>query len=254
VEGVYIEVEFMIKFLRASKCYISSKRASPDFTTFDFDAAEYALKDVDLQIEQGEFVFFCGPNGAGKTTLLKMINVMEKPTSGQVIIEGTSSADMSGRKVARLRRKIGMILQDLRLLKGRTVEENVRIVLEVSSTHRETHTARIVKILTYLDLLSKRDKYPPELSWGEQQKVSIARAIINHPTILLADEPTEKLDGAATDDIMTILRDVHLWGTTVLLASHDPDLKVTGAGRVVTLCDGEITSDVVLNTTTRDSR
>jgi len=237
----------MIKFLKASKYYNSSGLASPGITS-----AEFALKEVDLEIERGEFVFLCGPNGAGKTTLLKMINVMERPTSGQVTIDGISTTDMSTRKVARLRKTIGVILQDLRLLRHRTVEENVRLVLEVSNTHRETHTARLVKVLTYLDLLSKRDKYPYELSWGEQQKVSIARAIINHPTILLADEPTEKLDPSAAAEIMETLKDVNLWGTTVLLASHSPDLRVAGAGRVVSLCNGEIESDIVLKALSRD--
>jgi len=244
--------ESMIKFLKASKYYNSSGRVSPVLTSSDFTSAEFALEEVDLEIEQGEFVFLSGPNGAGKTTLLKMINVMERPTSGQVVIDGISTADMSTRKVARLRRKIGVILQDLRLLRHRTVEENVRLVLEVSNVHRETHTARLVKVLTYLDLLSKRDKYPYELSWGEQQKVSIARAIINHPTILLADEPTEKLDPSLAAEIMETLKDINLWGTTVLLASHNPGLRVPGAGRVVSLRNGKIESDTVLKTHARD--
>lgn len=221
----------MIEFQKVSKSYAPS---------------EFALRDVDLRIEQGEFVFLCGPNGAGKTTLLKLINVMEKPTSGEVVIDGTSSRSMRRKDIARLRRKIGVILQDLRLLRTRTVEENVRLALEVTDAHKDTHTAKLVKVLTYLDLLSKRDLYPSELSWGEQQKVSIARAIVNQPFILLADEPTEKLDDTASAEILEILRDVNLWGTTVILASHHTDLAVKGANRLVRLMRGVLERDATL--------
>jgi cell division transport system ATP-binding protein len=228
----------MIKFLNVSKSYGPSK---------------FALRDVDLQISQGEFVFLSGSNGAGKTTLLKLINVMERPTSGQVIIEGAPSDSMRRKKVALLRRKIGVIFQDIRLLRGRTVEENIRLALEVSGVHRDTHTAKLIKVLTFLNLLSKRDLYPPELSWGEQQRVSIARAIVNQPHILLADEPSEKLDSSTAIEILDTLRDVNLWGTTVILASHNPDLPVKGVSRVVDICEGKIEGDRTLSGHSADS-
>jgi cell division transport system ATP-binding protein len=228
----------MIQFLQASKSYNKN---------------QFALREVDLKISRGEFVFIHGPNGAGKTTLLKLVNVLEKPTSGEVILDGDTTAGMSRRKIAHLRRKTGVIFQDLKLLRGRTVEENVRIPLEVSGTPKSSHTVRLVKVLTYLDLLGKRDTFPEELSWGERQKVSIARAIINDPIILLADEPTEKLDRSTSEEIMETFREVHLWGTTVILASHDPDLPVKGVNRVVSLRSGELVDDVTVNNTAYDS-
>ncbi len=228
----------MIEFKKVSKSY---------------HPYEFALREVDLQISQGEFVFLSGQNGAGKTTMLKMIHVIERPTSGEVIIEGTPTHAMSRKNVSVLRRKTGVIFQDLRLLRGKTVEDNVRIALEVSDAHKDTYTSKLIKVLTFLDLLTKRDLYPYELSWGEQQRVSIARAIVNQPVVLLADEPTEKLDRDTSDEILETLRDVNLWGTTVILASHDPHLSVRGASRVVTLRDGTIESNVVLNNITPDT-
>jgi cell division transport system ATP-binding protein len=213
-----------------------------------YDSHEFALSDVNLRIEQGEFVFCTGPNGAGKTTLLRLISVMEKPTSGELFISGVSSRRMKRRHVARLRKCMGIILQDLRLLRQRTVEENVRLALEVAGVPRGSHTAKLMRVLTYLGLSTKRNLYPPELSWGEQQKVAIARAIVNTPQILLADEPTEKLDGGSEDEILDILKEVNLWGATVILASHDPLLPVKGATRVVSLHAGTIVSDVKVGT------
>jgi cell division transport system ATP-binding protein len=215
-----------------------------------YNSSEFALRDVDLEIGQGEFVFLTGPNGAGKTTLLKLMNVMERPTAGEVLIEGRSSSEMSRREVARLRRRVGMIFQEMRLLRDRDVEENVRIALEVSGVPRSAHGSKIVKVLTHLGLLSKRNARPTELSWGEQQKVAIARAIVNEPVLLLADEPTEKLDRDSALEILDILRDVNLWGTTVVLASHNPSLPVKGAGRVVRLEAGRIENDTVLEVPT----
>jgi cell division transport system ATP-binding protein len=219
----------MIEFRNVTKSY------GPD---------EFALRDVNLRIEQGEFIFFTGPNGAGKTTLLKLISVMERPTSGEVLIAGISSASMKRRHIARLRRKMGIILQDLRLLRQRTVEENVMLALEVAGAPRDSYPSKIMKVLTYLGLSAKRDLYPPALSWGEQQKVAIARAIVNNPQILLADEPTEKLDGSAAGEILEILREVNLWGTTVILASHDPLLPVRGTSRTVALDRAVVEKDV----------
>lgn len=212
--------------------------------TKNYGPHEFALRDVNLRIDQGEFVFVTGPNGAGKTTLLRLISVMEKPTSGEVQIGGVSSTSMKRRHVAHLRRRMGVILQDLRLLRQRTVEENVMLTLEVAGAPQDGRRAKIMKVLTYLGLSTKRGLYPPELSWGEQQKVAVARAIVNDPRILLADEPTEKLDGSAAGEILDILREVNLWGTTVILASHDPLLPVRGAGRLLALDMGIMKEDL----------
>jgi cell division transport system ATP-binding protein len=218
----------MIQFLKVSKQYGSS---------------DFALRDVDLAVSRGEFVFVTGPNGAGKSTLLKLICVMERPTSGEVIVEGVSSRAMRRRQVAALRRKTGVILQDLKLLADRTVEENVRLSLEITGAPKETRSQKLVRVLTPLGLLTKRNARPAELSWGQQQKVAVARAIVNQPVLLLADEPTEKLDGAAARTVLETLRDVHLWGTTVICASHNPSLPLEGVTRIVTLENGGIRND-----------
>ncbi len=218
----------MIQFLSVSKQYGSS---------------DFALRDVDLSISRGEFVFVTGPNGAGKSTLLKLICVMERPTSGEVLVEGVSTRAMRRRHVAALRRKTGVILQDMKLLHDRTVEENVRLSLEITGAPKETRSPKLVRILTHLGLMTKRYSRPSELSWGEQQKVAVARAVVNQPELLLADEPTEKLDGRAVRDVLDVLRDVHLWGTTVVCASHNPSLELEGVTRVVTIENGGLLHD-----------
>lgn len=218
----------MIQFLNVSKRYGSS---------------DFALRDVDLSISRGEFVFVTGTNGAGKSTLLKLINVMERPTSGEVMIQGVSSKAMKRRQIAALRRKTGVILQDMKLLNDRTVEDNIRLALDITGAPKETRSSKLVKVLTLLGLMTRRGAFPSELSWGEQQRVAIARAIVNQPVLLLADEPTEKLDGEAVRDVFDVLRDVHLWGTTVICASHNPSLPLEGVTRIVTLENGVLRHD-----------
>jgi cell division transport system ATP-binding protein len=203
-----------------------------------FGSENPALIDVSLTIGRGEFVFITGPSGAGKTTLLKIILCAETPTSGYVLVNGRNLTRIKDTELALLRRRTGMVFQDFKLLPNRTVFENVALALEIMGVPFSTMRKRIHLALKYLDLGGKEGYYPPQLSGGEQQRVAIARAIINNPMILLADEPTGNLDQDLTVEIMALLKQIHIRGTTVIVATHNQALLEGTRRRVVTLNKG----------------
>ena len=203
-----------------------------------FGSENPALIDVSLTIEKGEFVFITGPSGAGKTTLLKIIFCAEMPTSGHALVNGRNLNRIKDKELALLRRRTGMVFQDFKLLANRTVFENVALALEIMGAPFSTIRKRVHQALRYLDLGGKEGYCPPQLSGGEQQRVAIARAIINSPLILLADEPTGNLDQDLTIEIMALLKQIHIRGTTVIVATHNQALLKGTRRRVVTLNKG----------------
>jgi cell division transport system ATP-binding protein len=205
-----------------------------------FGSKNPALIDVNLAVKKGEFVFITGPSGAGKTTLLKIIFCAERPTSGNALVNGRNLNRIKERELAYLRRKIGVVFQDFKLLPRRTVFENVSLALEIMGLPLTVIRKKVHQSLRYLGLANKEDYYPPQLSGGEQQRVAIARAIINNPLILLADEPTGNLDPDLTMEIMSLLREIHIAGTTVIVATHSQDLLRDSTRRIVTLNKGII--------------
>jgi cell division transport system ATP-binding protein len=198
------------------------------------------LKDVTFQIKQGEFVFVCGPTGAGKSTLLKLIYKDEDPNEGIIKVLDWNLATLKKRTIPQLRRKIGVIFQDFKLLQDRTLEENVAFALEVTDTPPRDLRKKLMETLTYLRLSHKRFSYPFQLSGGEQQKVAIARALVRDPYILLADEPTGNLDAKSSQEIMNTLFDINYKGTTVLMATHDLKLVKRMKKRMLYLEEGKL--------------
>ena len=179
------------------------------------------LIDINLHVEKGQFVFITGPSGAGKTTLMKMVFAAEKPTRGQILVAGRNIARIRASSIPYLRRNVGVVFQDFKLLPTYTVFENVALCLEVVGAKPREIKKRTLRVLKAVGLQHKLDQHPPQLSGGEQQRVAIARAIVNDPTILLADEPTGNLDHELAMDIMAILNDINARGTTVVVATHD---------------------------------
>jgi cell division transport system ATP-binding protein len=206
----------------------------------NFGSKNSALIDVSLTVERGEFVFITGPSGAGKTTLLKIIFCAEKPTSGHALVNGRNLTRIKERELAFLRRTIGVVFQDFKLLPRRTVFENVALTMEIMGFPFSVIRKKVHQTLRYLDLANKEGYYPPQLSGGEQQRVAIARAIINNPLILLADEPTGNLDPDSTMEIMALLKEIHIRGATVIVATHSKELLKDTRRRVVTLNKGRI--------------
>jgi len=200
-----------------------------------------ALSDVTLSIEKGEFVFLTGPSGAGKTTLLRLLLRQELPTSGTVTVNGRDVAALRPRDVPLLRRTIGVVFQDFKLIQNRTVLENLLFVLEAVGAPTGTRRARAIKVLSQVSLQHKIHSYPIQLSGGEQQRVAVARALANEPLLLLADEPTGNLDPDLAEDILTLLREINARGTTVLVATHDREMIKRMARRVIHLQAGRIT-------------
>ncbi len=209
-----------------------------------YTAGSFALHDVNLEVERGEFVFLTGPSGAGKTTLLQMLFAAERPSEGQILVLGRNIDRLRESAVPRLRRRIGVVFQDFKLLPTRTVEENVRLALDVLGTPRRTARSRVFQLLKQVGLQHKRYAKPLVLSGGEQQRVAIARALINEPEILLADEPTGNLDSALTIEIMDMLVNASMRGTTVLVATHDLEMVKHYGKRVIRLEGGEIVEDL----------
>lgn len=183
-----------------------------------------ALDDVSLSIEKGEFVYVTGPSGAGKSTLLKMLYGAEMPSAGKVMVGGVDLGSLGRDRLHQLRRNLGVVFQDFKLLPRRTVGDNVALALEVVGAPDEQVRRRVPAVLNIVGLKGREDSLAAELSGGEQQRVAIARAIVNDPAILLADEPTGNLDGAMAVEVMEILQAIHLRGTTVLVATHDVGL------------------------------
>ncbi|GIU85300.1 MAG: cell division ATP-binding protein FtsE [Acidimicrobiales bacterium] len=204
-----------------------------------------ALRDATLDIEKGEFVFLVGPSGSGKSTFLRLITREEVPERGRVIVAGREIGSLPRRKVPQLRRNIGCIFQDFKLLPNKTVFENVAFALE--ATGRPSHVIRsqVPTVLELVGLRDKADRFPNELSGGEQQRVSIARAFVNRPLILLADEPTGNLDPETSKGIMRLLDRINQTGTTVVMATHDAEIVNSMRRRVVELDRGSIVRDQV---------
>ncbi len=208
-----------------------------------YSAGSYALHDVSLEVQRGEFVFLTGPSGAGKTTLMKLIFSAERPSEGQIVVLGRNIARLGETAVPKLRRRIGVVFQDFKLLPRRTVEENVGLALDVVGTPRRRARAKIFSILKQLGLHHRRHHHPLSLSGGEQQRVAIARALVNEPDILLADEPTGNLDPDLTVEIMDLIASAATRGTTVLVATHELELVSRYGKRNVRLAGGRIVED-----------
>jgi len=202
-----------------------------------------ALQNVTFRLDKGEFVFLTGPSGAGKTSLLKLLYMEERPTSGEVRISGYNSSDIKHRQIPRLRRRLGIVFQDFRLLEDRTAEQNVAFALEVIGTPRSNIAGRVTRALMQVGLASKATAYPKELSGGEQQRVAFARALVNDPFLLIADEPTGNLDERAARGIFQLLREINASGTAVLMATHNLELVRSSDYRSIELNHGQIVFD-----------
>jgi cell division transport system ATP-binding protein len=211
--------------------------------TYPRAAGATALRDVSFRLGKGEFAFLTGPSGAGKSTILKLLYMDERPTSGEVRISGYSSLKIKHREIPTLRRRLGIVFQDFRLLDDRTAEANVAFALEVIGTPRASIPGKVARALTQVGLASKATALPRELSGGEQQRVAFARALVNDPFVLIADEPTGNLDERATRGIFQLLREINASGTAVLMATHDLALVRSTDYRCIELNHGEIVFD-----------
>jgi len=202
-----------------------------------------ALVDVNVEIEQGEFLFLVGPSGSGKSTFIKLLLREITPTKGQIIVAGQDLIKLKNWKVPYLRRNIGCVFQDFKLLPNKTSYENVAFALEVIGRSRHVIRTQVPEVLRLVGLEDKIESYPDELSGGEQQRVSIARAFVNRPPLLLADEPTGNLDPATSLGIMSLLNRINKTGTTVLIATHDREMVDSMRKRVIALENGRIVRD-----------
>jgi cell division transport system ATP-binding protein len=211
--------------------------------TKDYPRTGLALSDATFRLSKGEFAFLTGPSGAGKSTILRLAYFEELPTSGEVRVSGVSSHEISRTEIATLRRRLGIVFQDFRLLEDRTAEANVAFALEVIGTRRDQIAPRVNRALSQVGLGSKASSFPRELSGGEQQRVAIARALVNDPIVLIADEPTGNLDERATRGVFQLLRDINANGTAVLMATHDLDLVRRTDYRTIELDHGKIVYD-----------
>jgi len=211
--------------------------------TKEYPRSGVALADVSFRLAKGEFAFLTGASGAGKSTILKLAYFDETPTRGEVRVSGVSSKDVTRRDIAQLRRRLGIVFQDFRLLDDRTAEGNVAFALEVTGARSDQIGPRVNRVLTQVGLAAKSKAFPGELSGGEQQRVAIARALVNDPFVLIADEPTGNLDDKATRSVFQLLRDINASGTAVLMATHNLELVRRTDYRRIQMDHGRITSD-----------
>ena len=202
-----------------------------------------ALTNINLTIEKGEFIFLVGPSGAGKSTFIKLLLKEEEPTQGSIIVDDVDITKLPRRKVPHLRRNISVVFQDFRLLPNKTVYENIAFAMEVIEAPSKEIRRQVPMILGMVGLSDKAKQYPNELSGGERQRVSIARSIVNNPSILIADEPTGNLDPETAWEIMKVLRQINRRGTTLVMATHAKDIVDTMQQRVVALEKGRIVRD-----------
>ena len=214
-----------------------------DRVTKTYNRRGSALERVSLHIEPKEFVIIVGQSGAGKTTLFRLLTREEKPTSGKIVVGGIDYDKLKDKDLPMLRRKIGVVFQDFKLLPGKTVYENVAFALEIAALSNSEIKHTIPKVLDLVGLKGKEKNYPLELSGGERQRVAIARAVVRQPKILIADEPTGNLDPKHAWDVIKVLEKINKFGTTVLLTTHNQDIVNTLRRRVVTIKDGKIVSD-----------
>lgn len=213
--------------------------------TKEYPRSGVALRDISFELAKGEFVFLAGHSGAGKSTLLKLVSMAERPTSGEVKVSGYSSATLRARELPKLRRRLGIVFQDFRLLLDRSAEANIAFALEVTGAPHASIGPKVSRLLTQVGLASKATAMPHELSGGEQQRVAIARALANDPFVLLADEPTGNLDDRATRGIFQLLREINASGTAVMMATHDVTLIEWSGLRFLELDKGSLTYDGV---------
>jgi len=204
-----------------------------------------ALDQVNLSVEKGEMIFITGPSGAGKSTLLELLYRAEIPTQGRVVVDGRDLARLKHKQIPFLRRTIGTVFQDYKLLPRRTVAENVLFSLEVIGVSEREAKKRMRYVLELVNLIDKANLFPSELSGGEQQRVSIARALANNPPLFLADEPTGNLDWATSWELMELLKQVNLQGTTVIMATHNEDIVRKVGCHTVILERGKIATDTI---------
>jgi cell division transport system ATP-binding protein len=200
----------------------------------------YALQDLSLTIEKGEFVFLTGPSGAGKSTFLRLLLMQERPSEGDIFVNGYNLATLKRGEVQEYRRGIGFVFQDFKLIPTRTVLENISFVPEVLGVPAAQQRRRAFQVLKWVGLQHRMSAYPRDLSGGEQQRIAIARALVNDPALLLADEPTGNLDPDLSLEIMNLLREVNAGGTTVVVATHDRELIRLVGRRTITLDQGRI--------------
>ncbi len=211
--------------------------------TYGRNAEHPALDQVSLHIEAKEFVIVVGSSGAGKSTLMKILTREEKPTSGKIIVGGIDYDRLKDKEIPTLRRKIGVVFQDFKLLRDKTVFENVAFALEIVGMSNNEIKRTVPKVLEIVGLSDKSNHFPNELSGGERQRVAIARAIVRQPKILIADEPTGNLDPKHAWDVIKVLQKINKYGTTVLLTTHNKEIVEKLKRRVVTIRDGKVAKD-----------
>ncbi|MCQ2565880.1 MAG: cell division ATP-binding protein FtsE [Clostridia bacterium] len=221
----------MIKFEHVSKIYLAS------------DGRNVGLEDATIQIDEGEFVFLVGPSGAGKSTFIKLITKEIDPDEGDIYVDGEKVTRLSHRRIPQLRRKIGIVFQNFQLLQNMTVFENVAFAMEVVHLTGRTIKRQVPTVLQMMGIEEKADRFPKQLSAGEQQRVAIARAIVNHPKMIIADEPTGNLDPDTAWEIMQLLDMINQKGTTVVVVTHDDKIVNRMGKRVVAISNGRIVKD-----------
>jgi cell division transport system ATP-binding protein len=204
-----------------------------------------AINGISIKINQGEFAYIVGPSGAGKSTFIKMMYREEKPSSGNIIVNGANVAKIKDSRVPIFRRHIGVVFQDFKLLPKLTVYENIAFALEVIEQSPEEIKKRVLEVLELVKLKGKMDSFPDELSGGEQQRVSIARSIVNSPKVVIADEPTGNLDPETSWEIMDIFEEINKRGTTILMATHNREIVNTIRKRVIAIENGNVVRDEV---------
>ncbi len=218
----------MIKLINISKSYVKNKPV---------------LKDINLHIKPGEFVSIVGESGSGKSTIIRLIIAEEKAEKGEIIIGGWDITNINNAEISTLRRQLGVIFQDYKLISKKTVWENVAFAMQVCGFKNSEIKKTVNQMLSLVGLKDKKDRYPNQLSGGEQQRVAIARSLVHKPKVLVADEPTGNLDSINTREIIDLLKKINNFGTTVVLVTHDKDTVNSLKGRVVSLQDGYIISD-----------
>ena len=211
--------------------------------TKSYTVGTHALRGVDLQIEDGEFAFLVGPSGSGKSTIIKLITGELRPTAGEVHVNGYSLERIRKREIPFLRRTIGVVFQDFRLIETKTVYDNVAFAMRVIGAKEKEIRERVPYVLELVGLETKSRRHPNELSGGEQQRLAIARALVNNPSTIIADEPTGNLDPARSLEIMSLLQEINNLGTTILVVTHEQNLVQRFGKRVIVLDEGLIVSD-----------
>ena len=208
-----------------------------------YNTGTTAIQDLNLKIEKGDFVFVIGKTGCGKSTLIKMLYREEKPTAGQIIVGGIDVGKLRNGKVYKIRRKIGVVFQDFKLLPKSTAYENVAFALEIFGLPKEEIHSKVIKALELVGLKNKIKSYPDQLSGGQEQRLAIARAIVNGPKLLICDEPTGNLDPKTSMEIMEVLEEINKLGTTVIMVTHDLSIVKKMGKRVIELDSGRVLHD-----------